>query len=162
MALKRKLSHWRLKRLVQSRKRTKKFINLSKAQSVGIIWGENDRAAFEMLKKYLKEHHIQFGDLCYSDQNREITFGDKDFSLFGTPKTQAVNDFINQKFDILIDISLADSLSVQIVRALSLASFKTGWSLASPNFFDFSIDVSQRRDAYYLAEQLIYYLNEIN
>ncbi len=148
--------------MVKSRKRTKKFINLNQAQTVGIIWYENDRAAFEMLKKYLKEHDIQFRDLCYSEANREITFSDNDFSLFGTPKAQSVTEFVEQKFDILIDISLADSLAVQIVRALSMASFKTGWSLATPDFFDFSIDVSQRREAYYLAEQLIYYLNEIN
>ncbi|WP_163713882.1 DUF6913 domain-containing protein [Mangrovibacterium lignilyticum] len=161
MGLKSRLVYWQLGRLEKSRKRTRKFINLNHAQSVGIIWSENDRAAFEMLKKYLDERKIKSIDLCYSDEDRAITFSNKDFSYMAKTKNQAVNDFINERFDLLFDISLSDSLAVQIVRALSLASFKTGWSLATPNYFDFSIDISQRRDAYFLAEQLIHYLNEI-
>jgi len=162
MGLKSKLVYWRLGSIEKSRKRSKTFINLNKAKSVGIIWNENDRAAFEMLKKYLQENKIQSKDICYSSEAREITFSNKDFSFMGTPKNPAVIEFISEKFDLLIDISLSDKLPVQIVRAKSAATFKTGWSLATPNFFDFSVDVSKSRDAYYLAEQLIHYLNEIN
>ena len=161
MGLKKRVVYWQLGHLVESRQRTKKFVNLNHAQNVGIIWNENDRAAYEMLKKYLNENKIQSKEICYSKRQREITFSPKDFSFFGKPKNPAVDEFINERFDLLIDISLADSLAVQIVRALSLASFKAGWSLATPNYFDFSVDVSQRRDAYFLAEQLIHYLNEI-
>lgn len=162
MGLKSKLVYWRLERIVKSRKRSKKFVNLNKAQYVGIIWNENDRAAFEMLKKYLQDHQIRQKDICYSTESREITFSNRDFSFSGKPKNPAVIEFIKERFDLLIDISLSDKLPVQIVRAKSAANFKTGWSLATPNFFDFSVDVSKRRDAYYLAEQLIHYLNEIN
>lgn len=162
MGLKGKLVYWRLERIDKSKKRSKKFVNLNKAKYVGIIWNENDRAAYEMLKKYLQDHKIQNKDICYSSEAREITFSSKDFSFMGKPKNQAVIDFINEQFDLLIDISLSDTLPVQIVRAMSAANFKTGWSMATPNFFDFCVDVSKRRDAYYLAEQLIHYLNEIN
>ncbi len=162
MGLKSKLVYWRLGSIEKSRKRSKIFVNLNKANSVGIIWNENDRAAFEMLKKYLQDHQIRHKAICYSTESREITFSNRDFSFFGTPKNPAVTEFINEKFDLLIDISLSDKLPVLIVRAMSAATFKAGWSLATPDFFDFSVDVSKRRDAYYLAEQLIHYLNEIN
>jgi len=161
MGLKKRVVYWQLGRLVKSRKRTKRFVNLNHAKNVGIIWNENDRAAYEMLKKYLNENKIPSKDICYSTSQREITFSPKDFSFFGKPKNPAIDEFINERFDLLLDISLADSWAVQIVRALSHASFKAGWSLATPNYFDFSVDVSQRRDAYFLAEQLIHYLNEI-
>jgi len=136
-------------------------MNLDHARTVGIVWNETDRAAYEMLKKYLDDRNKKSGEICFSIGQGEANFSDKDFSFFGTPKNPAVVEFINERYDLLLDISLGDSLPVQIVRALSMASFKTGWSLAEPNYFDFSIDVSRRRDAYYLAEQLIHYLNEI-
>jgi hypothetical protein len=162
MGLKSKLVYWRLGRIEKSGKRSKKFVNLNKAMHVGIIWNEDDRAAYEMLKKYLQEHKIPAKDICFSTEPREITFSSNDFSYTGKPKNPTVIEFINEKFDLLIDISLSDKLPVQIVRALSVAGFKTGWSPATPNFFDFSVDVSKHRDACFLAEQLIHYLNEIN
>lgn len=162
MGVRSRFVNWKLSRLEKFRRRTKKFINLNHAKYVGIIWNENDRAAFEMLKKYLNDNKIASKEICYSKEERQITLGLKDFSFGGKPKNPAVIEFINERFDVLLDISLADALPVQIVRALSRASFKTGWSPAVPNYYDFSIDVSQRRDAYFLAEQLIHYLNEIN
>ncbi|PTN09655.1 DUF6913 domain-containing protein [Mangrovibacterium marinum] len=162
MGLKSKLVYWRLRRIGKSTKRSKQFINLNKAGYVGILWDEKDNAAFEMLKSYLQGHNIQYRDLCYSAKEHERTFGKNDFSFMGTPKNPEVATFINEKFDLLIDISLSDKLPVQIVRALSGASFKTGWSMATPNFFDLCVDVSKHPDACYLAEQLIHYLNEIN
>ncbi|WP_372772019.1 hypothetical protein [Mangrovibacterium sp.] len=161
MGLKNRLICWQLGRVEKSRTRSKKFINLENAQSVGILWNENDRAGFELLKKYLDKRKINSKDLCYSTEARQITFSKKDFSFLGTPKSPAVIEFIDERFDMLFDISLSDSMPVLVVRAMSLASFKTGWSSANPNYLDLNIDVSQRKEASFLVEQLIHYLTEI-
>jgi len=161
MGLQNKLVYWRLERIEKDRKRSKTFMNLANAKRAGIVWKESDQAAFEMLTGYLKQNGITIKSLCLSKSEGETHFSKKDFSYLGVPKSPIVKEFIDEKFDLFIDISLSDTIPVQIIRALSLASFKAGWSLAQPNYFDFNLDVSKRREAYYLAEQLIHYLNAI-
>ncbi len=161
MGLKERIISWQLGKKATAVSRTKKFVNLSQCTSAGIIWHEDNRAAFEVLKKRLNESKIKTTDLCFSNHQRETTFTAKDFSLLGGPTKPSVADFVDQRFDILFDITLSGSGVLQVVRGLSKASFKAGWSPAKPDFFDFTVDVSQQPDAQFLAEQLIHYLSEI-
>ena len=144
--------------------REKKFINLDTARTVGILWDANDQAAFNLLMKALIEKNIQFRDLCFIDQAKsgsDKEIAKKDFTIWGKPKKAAILNFMQEPFDLLIDISLSDHLQAQVIRAGSAALFKAGWSGAKPDFFDFSIDVSHQKDALYLAQQITYYLSEI-
>ena len=82
--------------------------------------------------------------------------------MFGKIKNPGIAKFINQKFDLLLDISLSSAIELQYLRSLSNAQFKAGWTEVHPNYFDLSIDVSSRKEPAYLAEQLVYYLSELN
>lgn len=146
-------------------KRTQKFVNLFTAKTAGILWMGPDYPAYESLVKVLEQRQIKWTDLCFTDdknkQKAVNRISKKDFSFMGRPKSALVLNFINTEFDLFIDISLSSSAYAQVIRGLSKASFKTGWSDAVPDFFDFRIDVSKRPEPVFLVEQLTHYLSEI-
>ena len=129
------------------------------------MWDGNDHSAYESLVAILDQKQIKHTDLCFSNNPRRegpgISITKKDFSYWGTPKNKQVDTFINTEFDLLIDISLSSSVYVQVIRSLSRASLKAGWSGSVPDFFDLSINVSKNPQPQFLVEQLIHYLNEI-
>ncbi|HKJ43209.1 MAG TPA: hypothetical protein VKA27_14025 [Sunxiuqinia sp.] len=166
MSLKNQFITWRLKRKLASIKRSITPINLAKVKTAGIIWEIEDQDVFKMLVSQLKEQGVLVRSLCFSDihgsVHGEVMFSPQDFSFFGNIKNREMNDFMDRRFDLLIDISLAKSLEVRYVRALSRASFKVGWSPVQPDYLDLSIDVSHRKEPSYLVEQILHYLSEIN
>lgn len=166
MSFKNKLITWLINRKYSELKRNIQAVNLAEVKTAGILWRIDDHEVFKSLVNQLKEKGINVSSLCFADQpgslQGETVFSPTDFSFFGKLKNSEVETFIDQKLDLLIDISLATEVEIQYVRALSKAKFKAGWSEASPDYFDLSIDISNNKKAAYLAEQLIHYLNEIN
>jgi hypothetical protein len=71
-------------------------------------------------------------------------------------------DFIHQKFDILIDLTGQKSFPLVYITALSEAAFKIGYSSNSVNYFDLNIEFQVQPDADQLATQILYYLKRIN
>lgn len=152
-------------RRFESVRRTVKYSDLDSAGTVGIIWAGHDYPAFESLVKVLEQKRIKWTDLSFTvDRNLQKTanrVSKKDFSFLGRPKSALVLNFINTEFDLLLDISLSSSIYAQVIRGLSKASLKVGWSDAVPDFFDLRIDVSKRPEPVFLVEQLTHYLSEI-
>jgi hypothetical protein len=166
MNLKSQVIAWLLKRKQKQLKRTVRVTNLGQVKTVGILWKADDREVFDLLTDLLKELGIDVSSLCFSAQRGsvrgEAVFSPDDISVFGKIKNQEIARFIAHKFDVLIDISLSSEIEIQYLRCLSRARFKAGWSDAQPDYFDLSIDVSKRKEPSYLAEQVIYYLGELN
>jgi hypothetical protein len=165
MRLRKQLAKGLIGHGIESVKRTKRFVNLDSARTAGIVWTGHDYPAWESLISVLEKKQIKWTDLCFTDDkglpaavNR---ISKKDFTFFGKPKSRLITDFINTDFDLFIDISLSSSVYAQVIRGLSKASFKAGWSEAKPDFFDFRIDISKRPEPMFLVEQLTYYLSEI-
>ncbi|MGQ7870291.1 DUF6913 domain-containing protein [Sunxiuqinia sp. sy24] len=166
MSIKDQFITWLLKRKHKQLKRTVQFFNLNQVKTAGILWKSDDHQVFNQLKKQLKDSGILVSSLCFSNQagsvGGEAIFSPDDFSMFGKIKNPEIVKFINQKFDLLLDISLSSGIELQYLRSLSKARFKAGWTEEQPNYFDLSIDVSHRQEPAYLAEQLVFYLSELN
>ncbi len=166
MSIKTKLASWLINKKVKSIKRSVSISKLEDAQTAGVLWNCDDQAAYGLLVSKLKEKNIRVNGFCFSDQpvsiKGEAVFSKQDFSWLGQPKSAEVIKFINTKFDLLIDISLSEKQEAKVVRALSLAKFKAGWSNAEQNYFDLGIDISKRQEPSFLAEQIIHYLKELN
>jgi hypothetical protein len=150
---------------IESVKRTRQYRNLDSIKTAGIIWKEHDFRAYESLIEVLEQKQIKYTDLCFTDdkamQKAIDRISKKDFSLWGLPKSALIQKFVNTEFDLFIDISLSSSFYAQVIRGLSRASLKAGWSDATPDYFDLQIDVSQHPEPGFLVEQLIHYLSEI-
>ncbi len=147
-------------------KRKKQYRGLDALKSVGIVWNGKDQDIHERLVNLLDEKQIKHTDLCFSEtlpiEGIVNIVNKKDFNFWGMPKNKNIEHFINTEFDLLIDMSLSTSLGAQVIRSLSRASLKAGWSAAVPDYFDLSIDVSKNPDPRFLVKQLVHYLNAIN
>jgi len=148
---------------------------LKNSKSVGILWNPADEASietYESLRKTLQGKGIKTTGIAYIGSNREmetlttITHSEflhrRNVRWFGRPQTGAGVEFIQEPFDILIDLSIIKAIALQYILVYSLATFKVGWQGPEQNYYDLNIDVSDQPQCKYLMEQVVYYLENIN
>ena len=169
MGLKSKFTNRILNARLSSVIREKKVVNLDEATSVGILWEIDQRDAYIKIENELYLSGIKHTGLCYFPLRKAVIpeeivgFSRKQTSWwFEVPKTQLVEDFIQQKFDILIDLTGQKRFPMIYATALSEATFKIGHAGSSVNYFDLNIEFQEKPEASQLAEQILYYLKRIN
>lgn len=169
MGLKSKLANRVLNSKLDLVTREKKVVNLDSAQTVGILWEIDQREAYIKVENELYLAGIRAEGLCYFPLKKAVIpeeingFSRKQTSWWlEIPRTQVVDDFIHQKFDILIDLTGQKSFPMVYATALSEATFKVGYAGSSANYFDLNIEFQEQPEAGQLAEQILYYLKRIN
>lgn len=169
MRLKSKLANRVLSSKLETLSRNKKVFNLDLAQTAGILWEVEHEASFRQIEKELRNWGVKATGLCYCSSKKAVLpqgvngFTRKQASWWlEIPKAKAADDFIQQKFDILIDLTGQKSFPIVFVTALSDAAFKIGYAGASTNYFDWNIEFAEKPEARQLAEQILYYLKRIN
>jgi len=169
MGLKSKIANRILNSKLSSSNREKKVFNLDSAQSVGILWENDQREAFIKVENELYLAGIKTFSLCYFPLRKAVIpeeingFSRKQTSwCFEIPKTKLAEDFIHQKFDILIDLTCQQHFPMVYLTALSDAAFKIGYAGNSINYFDLNIEFGEQPETSQLADQILYYLKRIN
>ncbi len=144
--------------------RKARLISLDQVNKVGILWKETDIRAFTYLQEQFRAKSILVRHLCYSerkDNNDSNVITRKDFTMLGFPKGGLIDTFIHTDFDILLNTSVTPCYPLEVINVLSAASFKVGYDIENRGLFDLSVNISKNPDPLYLAEQQIYYLNEL-
>jgi hypothetical protein len=165
----------RLFKFYQSQQRSTRIKTLNNSKSIGILWNPADEGSidtYESLRKTLQIKGIKSTGIAYIDSNREMetlaTITHSGFmhrrsvKWFGRPETGDGIQFIQEPFDILIDLSIFKTVALQYILVYSQAIFKVGWQGTEPNYYDLNIDVSQNPQSRYLMEQVVYYLENIH
>ena len=165
----------RLFKAYKTRPRSTKIKTLHNSKSVGILWHPADEGsieAYELLRKSLQTKGIKSTGIAYIDSDREmetlatITHSGflhrRNVRWFGRPQTSDGMQFIQEHFDILIDLSIVKTIALQYILVHSQATFRVGWQGAEQNYYDLNIDVSEKPLCRYLMEQAVYYLESIN
>lgn len=168
MGLKSKIANRILDSKLSSVVREKKVFNLDSAQTAGILWEIDQKDTFELVEKELKKAGIKTNGLCYSHSKKIVIpdeikgFTRKHSNWSEIPKHDLAEDFIQQKFDILIDLTGQKYFQMIYVTALSVAAFKIGYAGKAANYFDLNIEFKDQPEPEQLASQIIYYLKRIN
>lgn len=153
---------------LESVSRAKKVVNLDSARTAGILWEFSQKEAFDLLERELLAHEIKPVGLCYFKSKKETIpegingFSRKSVSLKDVPNLQMTEDFIHEKFDLLIDLTRQNYFPLVYVTALSEATFKIGSSGFALNYFDLNIEFSKEPEPIQLTEQILYYLKRLN
>lgn len=171
MSIIEKIGYYLLRRKVKNSKRKLVAHNLESAHQVGVIFNATNQASYMKANSFaqtLIARGIKIQCVGYVDSKEQLVFfsGIKDMQFFsrkdhtcwGRPKDQTVNDFTEKPFDILIDLSLKESLPVQYVVGLSKAKMKVG-KLSKNGFYDMMIDISKEPTLDNYIKQLGTYLN---
>lgn len=167
MKLIEKIAYYKLNKKIKAAKRQVELPHPEKIRKVGVVWQPGDKPAFQYLHDYFTRGKVIFRNICvYEDHagapEDTSIITSKDLNWLGLPKPGPVDDFIKTEFDILFNIAMEQNPVLDYVTALSQAKFKTGWSPEKRNFFDLNINIGNKQDALYLAEQQIFYLRQLN
>jgi hypothetical protein len=165
----------RLFKVYQNRPRNAKIKTFNNSKSVGIIWNPADEGSietYEMLRKTLQVKGLKSTGIAYIDSNREmetlttITHSGflhrRNVRWFGRPQTSDGMQFVQEPFDLLIDLSIIKPVALQYILVHSQATFKAGWQGEEQNYYDLNIDVTEQPQCRYLMEQVVFYLESIN
>ena len=158
---------------VRSKKRQSEYHNFQTAKKIGIIWAADGTCSTEQiinLRKELEDKGITVSVLafCPLKETAELFiknfefFTPKETGFFRLPKLEAIRSFLNEKYDILLDLSIIEQLPVQYIVALSNASMKVGWSRSKYNYYDLIIDISKQPECSFLIRHIKLYLDTIN
>lgn len=149
--------------------REKQVNNLDTAKTAGVLWMTDQKETFGKIQDRLSKAGIKTTGICYFPVRKAIIpdgingFTRKQTNFWTEiPSAQLVEDFIHQKFDLLIDLTVHKYFPLVYIAALSEANFKVGYSGNAQNYFDLNVDFQAQPDAEQLAEQVLYYLTRIN
>ncbi len=112
--------------------RNKMFLNMQDAKTVGIVFNATDPADFDLVKKYIiylkemkkKVKAIGFYDqknlpaMAYSKLEYDF-FCQKDLTWHNSPSSLYVKNFIEDQYDILLDLNLDDLFPLRYISTLS-------------------------------------------
>ena len=156
--------------------RNKMFVNMQDAKTVGIVFNATDSADFDLVKKYIgylkdmkkRVKAIGFYNqknipaMSYSKLEYDF-FCQKELSWNNTPSSIYVKNFIEDKYDILLDLNLEDLFPLRYISSLSKASFKVGKSSEKNNsIFDLMIETKEGKGLKYFLKNIDTYLFIIN
>lgn len=171
--LKRKAGKYILSKKLKQFSRVRQMHTLKTAQNAGVIITPTDQESFELIKKFinfLSGKNIKVFILGYVDDKKIPEnflfwkginlFSRTDLNWAGIPESSAVKDFIEQPFDMLIDLSLQGHFPVQYITALSRSSFKIGrFGSKNQNSYDLMFELKEEASLAEYIEHLIHYLN---
>lgn len=168
MGLKLKIATKLLSSQLAAISREKKVFNLDSAKSAGILWENDQQESFDLIENELKKAGIKTVGLCYFPLKKAVIpagingFTRKQTTWSEIPKADLAQVFIDQKFDILIDLTGQKHLPIFYLTALSVAAFKIGYAGSSQNNFDLNIEFQEKPETSKLTGQILYYLKRIN
>lgn len=161
---------------VKNLSRSKKFMNMEEAKTVGIVFEATENSDFDLVKKYIsylremkkRVKAIGFYNqknipaLAYSKLEYDF-FCQKDLLWYNAPNSIYAKNFIEEKYDILLDLNLNDRFPLRYISSLSKASFKVGKKSDRNNsIFDLMIETGGKDGLKYFLKNIDTYLFIIN
>jgi hypothetical protein len=159
-----------------ARERKLNKFSFNNVKTVGILFDATSAEDFELVKRYvlfLREHRKKVKVLGYFPSKRvpDMTyskleydfFSDKELNWFGKPSGMVMSNFMNEQYDLLMDLNINDHFPLKYISALSKASFKVGkFSEKDIDMYDMMIDSDNTKTLKYFLRQVDIYLTMIN
>ena len=162
-----KYARKKLQRIESSMSRSPEIPHLETLKKVGVLWQPEQKDAFHFLQNYFNKKQAIFRSLCVLDKPVEImvdstTVSPKDLNWLKIPNAGIIDGFTEMNFDVLLNVALEQNITLDYITLRTQAKFKIGWSPFEKNYFDLNINISQNKNAMFLAEQQIFYLGQLN
>jgi len=134
-----KTAHYFLRKGMRNIVRKKKLINIHDALSIGILFELKDESVYFAIQKYLKsfqDKKVKVKVLGFASDKMILAhilpvlsfdfFTEKQLNWFNIPKAICVHDFIENDFDICINLGSDSAFSLKYIAGLSKARLKVG------------------------------------
>lgn len=174
VSLKKILSRIFVSQYKKNNVRDRRFHNFISARTAGILFNASDNVIYAEAKSlltYFAQKKIKTEGMGFADKQQIDSFyktytglnffSQKDFNFMGKPRSQMLKDFIDQRFDILIDLSFSEEIYYHTICSMSLASFKAGPMNARKEEYDFMIELKEEDGPGEFIRQMKHYLETI-
>lgn len=161
-----------LKQEMAGLKRDRNMLNLDEARTVGILFEATDKEEFELVKKYvlylrdLKKKVKAIGyfstgetpDFTFSKLEYDF-FSKKDLNWYNKPSDKFVSNFMQEDFDILLDLNIHSHFPLRYIAGISKARFKVGpYKEGDEAIYDLMIEGTEGKGMKYFLRQVDTYL----
>ncbi len=90
-------------------------------------------------------------------------FSTKELNWVGKPSSMVIQNFMNEEYDLLIDLNINDLFPLKYISALSKASFKVGkYNEKELDIYDMMIDSDNTKTLKYFLRQVDVYITMLN
>jgi hypothetical protein len=153
------------------------YRNFASVRNIGIVWDASKPEEFANMSRFYQNMHERGIDVTIigyfpgkelPDQYTAIRYltciRKREISLFFTPVSHDADKFINNRFNILIDINFQRLFPLTYISVLSRAGFKVGL-LDKENHsdtFDLMMELKKPVKVEEYLNQVIHYLEMIN
>jgi hypothetical protein len=172
-----KLGNSILSKKIARTRRKVHYSNILQVKSIGIVWDASKTQDFISLSKFYQRMHDRNIDVKIigyypgkelPDQYTALRYLScirrKEVNFFYLPVSAESDFFINNKFDILIDLNFDKVFPLKYITSLSSASFKVGLSDGEreSSSFELMMELKEPVQVETYLNEIIHYLEMIN
>jgi hypothetical protein len=150
--------------------------NFDQVRTVGMLFDASNPEDYELVKRYvvyLREHAKKVKVLGYFSSKKIPAytyskleydfFSSKEVNWFGKPTTHIIDNFMEEEYDLLIDLNIHDHFPLKYISALSKAKFKVGkFKEEDESIYDMMIDADNTQTLKYFLRQIDTYITMLN
>ena len=150
------LGHNRFLKEMKRTIRKPEIVNFEEASKIGILYDATDERDSDSIKNYIKNVRsvykkdilaMGYVDKKLTHKSQYAQFGldfftRKDLNYRMIPVNPVVKNFINEKFDILINLNSGKCFPLRYISAMSKAKFRVGrYSSTNTIYFDLMVNL---------------------
>ena len=167
-----------LKRELKSLHRLRKphKFNFAEIKTIGILFDATNIEEFELVKRYivyLREYNKRVKAIGFYTTRTvpskiysklEFDFiSRKELTITGKPTGIVIKNFIEEEYDLLIDLNIQNHFPLKYIATLSKAIFKVGkYEKGNTETYDMMINIKGSRTIKYLLSQIDTYIMMLN
>ena len=164
-----------LKFKVRTLKRIVKVQNLETAKTIGILFDaknqEDHKRVVSFANTLCNEYSMKVEVLAYINKKELQTsfeyesnftyISEENFNWRGKAITDTISKFLDQNFNIFIDLTIENTYAFEYIASLSKANFRVGKFSEDKMPYDFMIDIKNDKSMDYFIKQILIYLSMI-
>jgi hypothetical protein len=169
------LANRKFQKEIRSFHRNRMVVSIKDAKSIGVLYNATEIEDFEIVKTYVRNllaDKKEVTSLGYVDK-KELPanqfaklgldfFTRKNLNWYMVPNSPLVTNFINEDFDILINLNIGACFPLQYISAISKAKYRVGqYDIKNAIYYDLMIHTPKNETLKHFIEQTDYYLNQI-
>lgn len=172
--LKQKVGDSILQSKARTLKRRKEFYNFKTAKTAGVIFcadKENSYIEAKSFIQFLEDKGMAVFGLGYVFDKSKLGhfpyhkgidyFSVSNLNWYNKPQNTVIDEFIEQKVDLLIDLSLSETFPIRYIFALSRAAFKISGATAKALYSDLNFEIKGKEKQVEYVGIVKKYLNTI-
>lgn len=176
-AIRSKLGHMQFVKELKKVRFKREIVSFNEAGKIGLLYDATDEKDYEVVKNYVKNIRGTYKKdilaMGFVDKKKLPPaqfaqygldfFTKKDLNFKMIPVNPIVQNFINEKFDVLINLNSGKCFPLQYISAMSHARFRVGRYLRTAiDSYDMMVQIKGEPGIKVVIDEIEHFLKQIN